>query len=195
MPFGLCNAPSTFQAIMNVIFQPYLHKFVLVFFDDILVYSLDWQSHLVHVRQVFELLRQNRFFIKLKKYVFGQQKLEYLGHIITPNGVQVDQSKIQVMLDWPSPTTVTELRGFLGLIGYYRKFVKDYGLIARQLTQLLKKGQFEWNGTAKTAFKSLKQAMTSTPTLALPNFSEPLTFEIDAFGIRIGAVLSQQGKP
>lgn len=195
MPFGLCNAPSTFQAIMNVIFQPYLHKFVLVFFDDILVYSLDWQSHLVHVRQVFELLRQNRFFIKLKKYVFGQQKLEYLGHIITPNGVQVDQSKIQVMLDWPSPTTVTELRGFLGLIGYYRKFVKDYGLIARQLTQLLKKGQFEWNGAAKKAFKSLKQAMTSTPTLALPNFSEPLTFEIDAFGIRIGAVLSQQGKP
>lgn len=139
MPFGLCNAPSTFQAIMNSIFRPHLRKFILVFFDDILVYSPTWDKHLVHVKQTLAILKQQQFFVKASKCAFGQQELEYLGHIVTCQGVKVDDSKIATMVAWPRPTNITELRGFLGLTRYYRKFVKNYGIIARALTNLLKK--------------------------------------------------------
>ena len=195
MPFGLCNAPSTFQAIMNSIFRPHLRKFILVFFDDILIYSPDWDHHLLHVRQTFEILRQHRFFVKASKCAFGQQELEYLGHIITSQGVKVDDNKIAAMVAWPQPTNISELRGFLGLTGYYRKFVKNYGIIARPLTNLLKKGQFGWHEEAERAFLALKWAMTTTPILAMPNFNESFTIETDASGEGIGAVLSQCGKP
>jgi hypothetical protein len=195
MPFGLCNAPSTFQAIMNSIFRTYLRKFILVFFDDILVYSPTWNEHLLHVKQTLDILRQHQFFAKDSKCVFGQQELEYLGHIVTNRGVKVDNSKIAAMVAWPPPTTISELRGFLGLTGYYRKFVQNYGIIARPLTNLLKKGKFGWNEDADTAFLALKQAMTTTPILAMPNFNDSFTIETDASGDDIGAILSQQGRP
>lgn len=127
---------------MNIVFRPYLRKFMLVFFDDVLIYSPTWESHLEHVQLAFELLRQHRFFIKLSKCAFGQRQIEYLGHVVSGAGVQVDQSKINAILDWPSPSSVTELRGFLGLTGYYRKFVRNYGILAQPLTTLLKKGHF-----------------------------------------------------
>lgn len=195
MPFGLCNAPSTFQAIMNSIFRPYLRKFVLVFFDDILIYSPDWTTHLEHVHTVLQTLRQHQFTVKLSKCAFGLQEIEYLGHIVTPQGVKVDQNKISAMVNWPKPTNVSELRGFLGLTGYYRKFVRNYGLIAQPLTNLLKKGQFQWTDAADSAFQQLKSAMTATPILAMPNFDEIFIIESDASGDGIGAVLSQQGRP
>lgn len=195
MPFGLCNAPSTFQALMNSIFRPLLRKSVLVFFDDILVYSSSWQDHVHHVRQVFNILRDHQLFVKFKKCEFGKSEIEYLGHIITALGVKVDQSKIQAMLDWPRPATITELRGFLGLTGYYRKFVQNYGLIARNLTNLLKKGRFLWDSNAEEAFHKLKTAMTTTPTLALPNFTLPFLIQTDASGDGIGAVLTQNQQP
>ncbi|KAL5559516.1 hypothetical protein UlMin_035727 [Ulmus minor] len=138
--------------------------------------------HLEYVKQAFEILRHHTFFLKLKKCAFGQQELEYLGHIVTAHGVKVDQTKIQAMLDWPRPTNVSALRGFLGLTGYYRKFVRNYGILARPLTHLLKKGQFGWTAEAETSFKLLQQAMTTTPTLAMPNFQQPFTIESDAFG-------------
>lgn len=194
MPFGLCNAPSTFQAIMNSIFRPHLRKFILVFFDDILVYSPTWDTHLVHVKQTLAILRQHQFFVKASKCVFGQQELEYLGHIVTNQGVKVDGSKVVAMVGWPRPSNILALRGFLGLTGYYWKFVRNYGVIARPLTNLLKKGQFEWNDKAESTFITLKHAMTTTPTLAMPNFNDSFTIESDASGDRIGAVLSQQGK-
>ena len=153
MPFGLCNAPSTFQAIMNSIFRPYLRKHILVFFDDILIYSPNWEMHLAHVRETLEVLRHHQFFIKANKCAFGQQELEYLGHIVTHQGVKVDQGKIDAMEAWPRPTNISELHGFLGLTGYYRKFVKNYGILARPLTTLLKKGQFD--GTMKQKLLSL----------------------------------------
>ena len=151
--------------------------------------------HLEHVKQAFEILRQHQFFVKISKCAFGQQELEYLGHIVTPQGVQVDQGKIKAMLNWPRPTNISELRGFLDLTGYYRKFVRNCGIIARALTNLLKKGKFAWTKDAETAFQELKQAMTSTPTLAMPNFNEPFVIESDASGDGIGFVLTQQGKP
>lgn len=195
MPFGLCNAPSTFQSLMNSIFCTHLRKFVLVFFDDILVYSQSLEEHLEHVRLVFEILRTHRLFVKHKKCEFAKQELEYLGHIISGDGVKVDQEKIKSMIEWPAPTSITELRGFLGLTGYYRKFVKDYGIMARPLTNLLKRGRFLWDAVAEQAFVALKTAMTTTPTLALPDFSTPFVIQTDASGDGIGAVLSQHGRP
>lgn len=195
MPFGLCNAPSTFQALMNSIFRPLMRKSVLVFFDDILIYSKDWDSHLIHVREVFSILQDNKLSVKFKKCDFGKQELEYLGHIITNKGVKVDDSKILAMTNWPAPTNITELRGFLGLTGYYRKFVQDYGLIARPLTNRLRRGQFTWDEEAETAFNKLKRAMTTTPTLALPDFSKPFVIQTDASGEGIGAILSQNDQP
>lgn len=148
-----------------------------------------------HVRDVFHILRQHKLAVKYKKCAFGQRELEYLGHIISDEGVKVDRQKISAMLDWPTPTTITELRGFLGLTGYYRKFVRNYGLIARPLTNLLRKGQFAWTEEATKSFTELKQVLTSTPTLALPNFSLPFVIQTDASGEGIGAVLSQNDQP
>ena len=149
----------------------------------------------MHVRKTFDILRQHRFFVKAIKCAFGKQELEYLGHIITSQGVKVDKNKIAAMIAWPRPTNISELHGFLGLTRYYRKFVKEYGIIARPLTNLLKKGQFGWSKEAEIAFLTLKQAMTTTPILAMPNFNDVFTIEKDASGDGIGAVLSQQGKP
>ena len=166
-----------------------------MFFDDILIYNLTWEQHLEHVQLTLAVLRQHQFYVKMSKCAFGKQELEYLGHIITHCGVKVDEKKIEAMVAWPRPSNITELRGFLGLTGYYRKFVQGYGLIARPLTNLLKKGKFQWNDEAEAAFLALKQAMTSTPTLAMPNFTEPFTIETDASGNGIGAVLTQQNRP
>ncbi|XP_052203064.1 uncharacterized protein LOC127808530 [Diospyros lotus] len=134
IPFGLCNAPSTFQAAMNHIFQHMLRKFVLVFFNDILVYSKTRDQHLQHLEQVLSILARESFCIKLSKCAFGQTELEYLGHRICPEGVKVEPHKITAIQSWPKPKNVSQLRGFLGLTGYYRKFVQHYGAIARPLT-------------------------------------------------------------
>ena len=144
MPFGLTNAPSTFQALMNDVFKNQLRKFVLIFFDDILAYSVSWQEHLQHLQIVLDILRSHQLYVKREKCQFGQQKVRYLGHIISQDGVFVDQEKISAMVQWPKPNNPRAMRGFLGLTGYYRKFIQDYGKIAAPLTHMLKKNLFSW---------------------------------------------------
>jgi hypothetical protein len=171
MPFGLTNAPATFQCLMNNILKPYLRKFAMVFLGDILIYSKDFQSHISHLRAVLSLLRDHQFYLKLSKCSFAQEELKYLGHIISAQGVATDPTKTTDMQRWPTPTSTTEFRGFLGLTGYYRKFVQHYGILAKPLTNILKKKQFLWDATAQQAFEQLKLAMSQTPVLALPDFA------------------------
>jgi hypothetical protein len=127
MPFGLTNAPATFQENMNTIFAPLLRKFVLVFVDDILIYSPSLETHLSHLQEVFNILREHNFLLKMSKCSFAQQSLEYLGHVISAAGVATDPTKIKAVQEWPTPTDLKQLRGFLGLSGYYRKFIRHYG--------------------------------------------------------------------
>ncbi|KAJ0430223.1 putative nucleotidyltransferase, Ribonuclease H [Helianthus annuus] len=195
MPFGLTNAPSTFQRLMNDIFRPYLRSFVLVFFDDILVYSRSWEDHLHHIRVVLQTLREHRLVAKLSKCVFGQTSIGYLGHVISHRGVAVDPEKIQAIRNWPTPTTVKDIRSFLGLAGYYRRFIKNFATIASPLTDLLKKDSFLWSQSATDAFIQLKELLSSTPVLHLPDFNRPFTVETDASGTGIGAILSQDQHP
>ena len=195
MPFGLCNAPSTFQAAMNSLLGPFLRHFATVFFDDILVYSDSLASHITHLRTIFQALVQGQFYLKETKCLFAQRKLEYLGHVVSGKGVEPEPSKVQAITQWPPPSSPKDLRAFLGLTGFYRKFVRGYASIAAPLTTLLCKDAFEWSLSSQAAFDHLKVAMTSATVLALPNFFEPFIIEIDASATTMGAVLMQQGHP
>uniref|UniRef100_A0A8R7K3Q3 Reverse transcriptase domain-containing protein n=1 Tax=Triticum urartu TaxID=4572 RepID=A0A8R7K3Q3_TRIUA len=196
MPFGLTNAPATFQAAMNILFAGLLRRCVLVFMDDILIYSKILEEHLQHLEQVFTIMQENQLYVKLSKCSFVQQKLEYLGHIISGAGVQTDPAKIAAVQNWPVPTNVKQVRGFLGLTGYYRKFIKNYGIISRTLSDLLKKDViFQWTPTVEAAFQSLKTALAQAPVLALPDFKKTFMIETDASNNGIGAVLMQEGHP
>lgn len=196
MPFGLTSAPATFQSTMNQILAPCLRRSVLVFIDDILVYSPTMELHVQHLREVFKLLQEHQLFIKCSKCSFALSELEYLGHVIGPDGVATDKTKVQAVVNWPAPTTVKGLRGFLGLTGYYRKYVQHYGIIAHPLTQLLKKGVlFVWGPAQKQAFSQLKHAMSTAPVLALPNFQQRFVLETNASNTGIVVVLMQSGHP
>jgi hypothetical protein len=195
MAFGLTNAPATFQALMNDVLGPFLRRFVLVFFDDILIYSSSWSDHLRHVKLVLEAIRTHQLYLKRSKCSFGEQSMAYLGHVISAEGVAMDSDKVLAVVDWPAPRTVRAVRGFLGLVGYYRKFIKGFGTIAAPLTALLKKDGFLWTDQAATAFEALKVALTTAPVLQLPDFTAPFIVECDASGSGFGAVMHQGEGP
>jgi len=194
MPFGLTNAPATFQSLMNQIFQGLLRKSVLVFFHDILIYSPDWPSHLQHLEAVLQVLQKEKLFAKLFKCLFGATEIDYLGHTISKAGIAMEKDKINAIKEWPTSTTLKQLRGFLGLTGYYRRFIKKYASLAAPLIELLKKDAFKWSNVATEAFLLLKEALISAPLLVLPNFTQPFTLETDALGVGIGVVLLQNGQ-
>jgi hypothetical protein len=176
---------------MNDVLRPFLRQFVLVFFDDILIFSSSWAEHLCHLREVLLVMRANQLFLKLSKCSFGEASVAYLGHVVSSTGVAMDVSKIQAITEWPRPRSVRALHGFLGLTGYYRHFIKDFGTTAAPLTSLLKRDAFQWTDAVEAAFGALKQALTTAPALALPNFEQPFIVECDASGSGIGAVLHQ----
>jgi hypothetical protein len=195
VPFGLTRAPGTFQDAMNTTLAPCLRQFVLVFFDDILIYSKTLEDHVRHIKQVFQLLSQDQWKVKLSKCVFAQREISYLGHVISQDGVATDPAKVSAISAWPTPS-VKELRSFLGLAGYYRKFVRNFGIISQPLTALLKKhALFVWTQDQVDSFSALKDALCHSLVLALPDFSKTFCIETDANGCGVGAVLLQEGNP
>lgn len=196
MSFGLCGAPATFHAAMNAALAPVLRKFVLVFFDDILIYSASYEQHLEHIKEVLSILAKEKWQVKRSKCAFTQRRIAYLGHVISCDGVATDESKIESVLNCPTPVNLKELREFLGLSGYYKKFIHHYAVVSQPLTALLKKGAlFVWSPATEIAFQTLKNALISAAVLALPEFKKQFTIESDACDVGIGAVLSQQVHP
>lgn len=196
MPFGLTGAPGTFQKAMNHTLAPLLRKCALVFFDDILIYSASLEDHISHLQQVFQLLAKDEWKVKLSKCKFAKQQVAYLGHIINSSGVSTDPVKIQAIAAWPLPTNIKELRSFLGLAGYYRKFIRHFGVISQPLNTLLKKGAlFIWTNEHTLAFHTLQHALTQAPVLSLPDFNTTFFIETDASAVGVGAVLMQKGHP
>jgi hypothetical protein len=187
MPFGLCNAPSTFQSIMNKILKPYLQAFVLVLFHDILIYIKSWEDHLQHVAQILQLFQNHCLFVKKSKCSSRVIKVEYVGHILGRDGVMVDPKRIQAMKDWPHLKTLKSFRGFWGLTRYY-------GKISIPLKRLLKKNSFSWDDPLEQAFISLKNSMCSTLVLRVLDFNKPFVLECDASGSNLGAILNQEGR-
>ncbi|GJS25942.1 putative reverse transcriptase domain-containing protein [Tanacetum coccineum] len=195
MSFGLTNAPAVFMDLMNRVCKPYLDKFVIVFIDDILIYSKSKKEHEEHLRQILKLLKKEELYAKFSKCEFWISRVQFLGHVIDCRGIHVDPAKIESIKDWASPKTPTEIRQFLGLAGYYRRFIKGFSKIAKTMTKLTQKGvKFDWGNKQEAAFQLLKQKLCSAPILALPEGSEDFIAYCDASKKGLGAVLMQREK-
>ncbi|GJV88541.1 putative reverse transcriptase domain-containing protein [Tanacetum coccineum] len=195
MPFGLTNAPAVFMDLMNRVCKPYLDRFVIVFIDDILIYSKSRKEHEGHLKLILKLLKEEELYAKFSKCEFWLSKVQFLGHVIDSEGIHVDPAKIESIKDWASPKTPTEIRQFLGLAGYYRRFIEGFSKIARPMTKLTQKSvKFDWGEKAEAAFQLLKQKLCSALILALPKGSENFMVYCDASHKVLGAVLMQKEK-
>src|SRR3954467_12828467 len=184
MSFGLTNAPAYFMNLMNNIF-----------IDDILIYSKSEQEHELHLRTILGTLREHRLYAKFSKFEFWLQEVGFIGHIVSAGGIAVDPAKVKDVEDWQAPTTQTQVRAFLGLAGYYRKFVEGFSSIARPMTQLLKKDKkFEWTDKCEASFQELKRRLISAPILIMPDITKPFDVYCDASKNCLGYVLMQEGK-
>ncbi|KAA3466361.1 DNA/RNA polymerases superfamily protein [Gossypium australe] len=195
MPFGFTNAPSIFMDLMNRIFQLYLDKFIVVFIDDILIYSRDENEHVEHLRMVLQTLRDKQLYAKFSKSEFWLKEVRFLGHIISGDGILVDPSKISAIFEWKPPRNVSSVSSFLGLAGYYRWFVKGFSMIATPMMRLLQKEvKFEWTEKCQHSFEKLKALLTETPILVQPELGKEFVIYSDASLNEMGCVLMQEGK-
>jgi hypothetical protein len=196
MPFGLTNAPSTFMRLMNHALRAFLGRFVVVYFDDILVYSKSLDEHIDHLHCVLAVLRKEKLYANLKKCSFCLDKVVFLGYVVSAKGIAVDEEKVKAIKEWPTPKSITEVRSFHGLASFYRRFVKDFSTLAAPLTEIVKKSVgFKWGSEQDRAFIEIKERLCGAPLLALPDFSKTFEIECDASGIGIGAVLMQEKRP
>jgi len=194
MSFGLTNASAHFMYLMNLVFMPELDKFMVVFIDDILVYSRNEEEHEEHLRVVLTRLRENQLYAKFSKCEFWLKKVPFLVHVLSEEGISVDPAKVQEVLDWKVPTSVHEVRNFFGLVGYYRHFIPEFSKISKPMTRLLQKDEkFVWTPECEEAFHKLRTLLTSAPVLAQHDIEKPFDVFCDASGIGLGCVLMQEG--
>ena len=195
MPFGLTNAPATFQQLMNMVLREHIGKFVVVYIDDVTIYSNTFEEYLEHLRKTFDKIRAADLKIQAGKCNFGKTSLLFLGYIIGKDGIRPDPSKVEKVKDFSISDNITTLRGFVGLASYYRRFVKDFAKIAAPLHKLFRKNQvYEWTTKCQVAFETLKQHLISAPILTYPDFDKLFILFTDASGLGLGAVLAQIGK-
>jgi hypothetical protein len=182
---------------MNDIFREWLDDFVVVYIDDILIYSSSMEEHAEHLRKVFQRLRENKLYVKLEKCEFGVTEVDFLGHRITQDDLKMDDHKVKAILDWEPPRSVPALRSFLGLASYYRKFIKNFAKIGAPLTNLLKKFAvtYDWDEACDKAFETLKGILVKAPVLKLPDFDKDFEIHSDASDFAIGGVIVQDGRP
>jgi hypothetical protein len=194
VPFGLTNAPTTFMCLMNNVLNKYLDKFVPVFIDDILIYSKTKEEHEEHLRLVLQVLREHQLYAKYNKCDFFQRQIQYLGHVILEDGVAVDPKNIKAIMDWPTPRNVSEVRSFMGLVGYYRRFIKGFSKIGHPITSLQRKGvKFVWSTECETNFQQLKHLLTNAPVLKIADPEKDFLVCTDACKEGLGGVLMQEG--
>src|SRR5215216_717700 len=195
MPFGLTNAPSYFMNMMNKVFMEFLDKFVVVFINDILIYSKSKEEHEGHLRLILEKLREHKLYAKFSKCEFWLEEVGFLGHVMTKDGVAVEPAKVSAVTEWESPKNVKEVRSFLGLAGYYRRFIENFSKVAKPMTELLKKDKkFAWSEGCEVSFQELKKRLVTAPVLCLPDLEKDFQVYCDASHQGLGAVLMQDGK-
>jgi hypothetical protein len=193
MSFGLTNAPAHFT-LMNSVFMPELDKFVMVFIDDILIYSKNEEEHARHLRIILTRLREHQLYAKFSKCAFWLEEIQFLGHVLSAKGIAVDPSKVKDILEWKPPTIVHQVRSFLGLADYYRRFIPDFSKLVKPITSLLKNDtKFNWSSKCNEAFEQLKVLLTTAPVLAQPDIEKPFDVYCDASGSGLGCVLMQEG--
>jgi hypothetical protein len=196
MPFGLTNARSIFMRLMNHVLRAFIGRFVVVYFDDILIYSKNLEEHVMHLKSVLKILRKERLFANLKKCTFCMDKLVFLGFVVSKRGIEVDEEKVKAIQEWPTPTTISQVRSFHVLASFYKRFMHDFSSLAAPLTEVIKKNvPFKWGKEQEKAFNLIKEKLTNAPLLVLPNFAKTFEIECDTSGIGIGAVLMQEGCP
>ncbi|GJR69460.1 putative reverse transcriptase domain-containing protein [Tanacetum coccineum] len=195
MPFGMTNAPAIFMDLMNRVCKPYLDKFVIVFIDDILIYSKSEEEHEVHLKTILDLLKTEMLYAKFSKCEFWLKEVQFLGHVVNRDGIHVDPSKVESVKNWKTPESPTEIRSFLGLAGYYRRFIENFSKIAKPLTLLTQKNKaYVWGDKQEEAFQILKEKLCNAPVLALPDGPDDFVVYCDASKQGFGCVLMQQGK-
>jgi hypothetical protein len=183
MSFGLTNAPAYFMYMMNKVFMEYLDKFIVVFIDDILVYSRNEEEHKGHLRLVLQQFRDHKLYAKLSKCVFWLKQVAFLGHVVSMEGISVDPSKVQDVLSWKTPTSVSDIQSFLGLAGYYQRFIEGFPRISKPMMELLEKDkEFKWTSACDSSFQELKKRLTTAPVLVMPDMEKTFSIYYDASG-------------